>query len=622
MKKEKSIMADIAPALAVEVRNLRIDMPEGCDDIVDDVSFIIRAGEVLGLVGESGSGKTTVGTALLGFARGGARIAGGTVHIAGDTSQNILDLTPQQKRILRGKTVAYVPQDPASALNPSLRIGLQLSEVIEAHEPETPRSEIDRRIEAVVKDVGLPPDPAFLRRFPHQLSGGQQQRIGIAMAVILAPKLIVLDEPTTGLDVTTQNKILDIVKHLCREHGIGALHVTHDLSVIAHIADYVMVMYSGRVVEIGRVETVLGSPSHPYTQALLGAVPELHYRTHLKSIPGSAFRPGQRPSGCFFKPRCPIAEDGCGAHPVTLAWQGEEHSVRCLKSGVVAIAEPERLPDPLQLDPTSNERSPVIEVRDLHVAFGNYHVLDGVDFAVEKGECLAIVGESGSGKSTLSRALIGLVPQRQGTALLNGEVLAVHARERSRQQLRTMQYIFQSPHNSLNPRHTVENIVGLVYDTFNPRDRQQRRQRIAEVLNQVGLGEDVMFAFPDQLSGGERQRVAIARALMANPDVLICDEITSALDVSVQAAIVNLLKDLQRTRGLTMIFVTHNLALVRNLADRAMVLDQGKVVEMRGVADVIDNPDHPYTRQLIANALVADIDHRAERSGGKECLRA
>ena len=611
-------MAEIAPALAVEVRNLRIDMPEG-GDIVDDVSFTIRAGEVLGLVGESGSGKTTVGTALLGFARGGARIAGGTVHVAGDSSVNMLDLTPQQKRRLRGKTVAYVPQDPASALNPSLRIGLQLSEVIEAHEPETPRGEIDRRIEAVMQDVGLPADPAFLMRFPHQLSGGQQH--GIAMAVILAPKLIVLDEPTTGLDVSTQNRILDIVKRLCREHGIGALHVTHDLSVIAHIADQVMVMYSGRVVEIGRVETVYDQPCHPYTQALLSAVPELRYRTQLKAIPGHAARPGQRPQGCFFQARCPIATQECKAHPIAMTRQDAGHDVRCLKSGVTAIAEPERLPDPLPATATSGKR-PVIEVRDLHVAYGAFRVLDGVEFTVEKGECLAIVGESGSGKSTLSRALIGLVPQQQCTALLNGERLAPRARDRSRQQLQTMQYIFQSPHNSLNPRQTVESIVGLVHDTFNRASRSERRQKIAEVLSQVGLSPDAMFAFPDQLSGGERQRVAIARALMADPQVLICDEITSALDVSVQAAIVNLLKDLQQSRGLTMVFVTHNLALVRNLADRVLVLNQGKVVEMRGVAEVIDTPRHAYTKQLLANALVADLDSRAKRSGEKECLRA
>mgnify|MGYP001034107854 CR=1 FL=1 len=592
---------------AVDVRGLRVELPGG-GDIVDDVSFSIRAGEVLGVVGESGSGKTTVGMALLGFARGGARITGGTVHIAGDTNTNMLALDSEKKRRLRGKTVAYVPQDPASALNPSLRIGLQLAEVIEAHEPSTQRAEIERRIEAVMAAVGLPTDKAFLERYPHQLSGGQQQRIGIGMAVILAPKLIVLDEPTTGLDVTTQNKILDVVKKLCREQGIGALHVTHDLSVIANIADQIMVMYSGRVVELGRVETILTDPQHPYTRALLGAVPELRYRTQLTTIPGAAARPANRPSGCFFHPRCPAAEPACKAEPIGFTEVVARHWVRCLNAGSGCGTRPERLPDPAM----ASDGKPVLDVRALSVSYSNYRVLDGVSFTADRGECLAIVGESGSGKSTLSRALIGLVRQQASTVLFDGTPLAPRARDRSRQQLQAIQYIFQSPHNSLNPRQTVEQLVGLVYDTFHRTDRNRRREAIANVLSQVGLTPETMNVFPDQLSGGERQRVAIARALAADPEILVCDEITSALDVSVQAAIVNLLKELKARRKLTMLFVTHNLALVRNLADRVLVLHKGEVAEIGPVGEVIDRPRHAYTRQLLANALEADLDHRVE----------
>ncbi len=593
--------------LAVDVRGLRVELPDGAD-IVDDVSFSIRAGEVLGVVGESGSGKTTVAMALLGFARGGARITGGTVHIAGDTGTNMLALDSGRKRLLRGKTVAYVPQDPASALNPSLRIGLQLAEVIEAHEPETPAAEIERRIADVMVAVGLPPDKSFLLRYPHQLSGGQQQRIGIAMAVILAPKLIVLDEPTTGLDVTTQNRILAIVKKLCREQRIGALHVTHDLSVIANIADHVMVMYSGRVVELGKVETVLTVPVHPYTRALLGAVPELRYRTHLTTIPGAAARPSNRPKGCFFSPRCPVAGQVCTDEPIAIAEQAPRHWVRCVKAGSVDGARAERLPDPAG----AMSGKPLLEVLDLAVSYGNVRVLNGVGFSVGRGECLAIVGESGSGKSTLSRALVGLVAKQTSTVLFNGRALAPRARDRSPEQLQAIQYIFQSPHNSLNPRQTVEQLVGLVYDTFHKPGRAKRRETIASVLAQVGLPPDIAQMFPDQLSGGERQRVAIARALAADPEILVCDEITSALDVSVQAAIVNLLKELAARRKLTMLFVTHNLALVRNLADRVLVLDKGQVAEIGPVAEVIDRPRHPYTRQLLANALEADLDHRME----------
>ena len=611
-----SCASDAGAHLAVEVRNLRVELPGG-GDIIDDVNFTIRAGEVLGVVGESGSGKTTVGMALLGFARGGARITGGNVFIGGNPGADMLALTREKKRLLRGKTVAYVPQDPASALNPSLRIGLQLAEVIEAHEPETPAAEIEQRIAAVMAAVGLPADRAFLQRYPHQLSGGQQQRIGIAMAVILAPKLIVLDEPTTGLDVTTQNRILDVVKKLCREQGIGALHVTHDMSVIAHIADQIMVMYSGRVVELGRVETILTAPMHPYTRALLGAVPELRYRTHLATIPGGAARPANRPRGCFFHPRCAKADAACQSAPIAMTEPRPRHWVRCVNVAAMADVEPQRLPDPV----ANQAEKAVLEVRDLSVSYSNFRVLDGIGFSARRGECLAIVGESGSGKSTLSRALIGLVKQQTSSVLFNGAPLAPRARDRSRDQLQAIQYIFQSPHNSLNPRQTVEELVGLVYDTFHKTDRfgqrtdrRGRREAIATVLSQVGLPQEVMRVFPDQLSGGERQRVAIARALAADPEILVCDEITSALDVSVQAAIVNLLKDLQVRRRLTMLFVTHNLALVRNLADRVLVLDKGKIAEIGQVGDVIDRPQHPYTRQLLANALEADLDHRVEAS--------
>ena len=364
----------------------------------------------------------------------------------------------------------------------------------------------------------------------------------------------------------------------------------------------------GRLELTGTVEAVLRQPEHPYTQALLGAVPELRCRTHLTTIPGGAARPSNRPSGCFFHPRCPVAGPPCRDEPIAIVETAPQHWVRCIKAGTASGTGQGRV---LETAGTSR-RDTVLEVRDLAVSYGVHRVLDGVNFAASKGECLAIVGESGSGKSTLSRALIGLVPQQSSTVLFHGDRLASRARDRSPQQLRAMQYIFQSPHNSLNPRQTVEQIVGLVHDTFYKTGREQRRQAIADVLGQVGLAAETMHMFPDQLSGGQRQRVAIARALTANPDVLVCDEITSALDVSVQAAIINLLKDLQQSRQLTMLFVTHNLALVRNLADRVLVLDKGKVVEIGDVRDVLDRPEHPYTRQLLANALVADLDHRAE----------
>jgi len=588
---------------AVEVQNLAINMGSG-HDIVADVSFSIQAGEVMGLVGESGSGKTTVGMALLGFARNGAKIVGGKIFIAGDKQRNMCTLSGEEKNLLRGKIVAYVPQDPPAALNPSLRIWLQLAEIIQAHEPDATQEEINDRIKIVMRDVGLPATKSFLARYPHQLSGGQQQRIGIAMAVILKPKLLVLDEPTTGLDVTTQNLILNIVKNLCHNHKIGALYVTHDLTVVAHLADRVMVMYAGRVVETGLAKDVLSSPLHPYSQALLATVPELYRRTRLNSIPGHAPHPTRRPAGCFFHPRCTFVEQACQTNEIKLIEIKPNHGVRCLKSQQLT-------PSPIKIEQERQRQAELgstsqtfVEVRDLSVAFGAHQVLNHVNFNIEQGECLAIVGESGSGKSTLSRALIGLVARHQSYIKLHGATLAPYVKQRTHAQLQAMQYIFQSPHNSLNPRQRVEELVGLAYDTFYKTDKAQRREAIIACLAQVNLAPETIHAFPDELSGGERQRVAIARALITNPQLLICDEITSALDVSVQAVVINLLKDLQIQRNLTLLFVTHNLALVRNLADRVLVLDKGHVCEIGMVKDIIENPSKPYTQELIANALV------------------
>lgn len=589
------------PHPAIEVRNLRVDLPRG-GDIVDDVSFSIQAGEVLGLVGESGSGKTTVGMSLLGFARGGARITRGTAFVDGSEGINLLSLTPEQGEKIRGKVVAYVPQDPASALNPALRLRLQLGEIIEFHEPETSETDKVARIAQAMADVGLPSTEAFLDRFPHQLSGGQQQRIGIAMAVIMKPRVIVLDEPTTGLDVTTQNRILDVIKRLCRDHGIGALHVTHDLSVVAHVADRAMVMYSGRVVEIGPAAEVLRHPRHPYTQALLGAVPHLDRRNRLVTMIGQTAGPDGRTRGSDFDPRGGIMGPDGKILPAALQEVAPGHFVRQCKAGAAPMPAPVYLPDPTPAPSRGTTANTVVQINGLHVSYGEHRVLEGVDFTVERGECLAIVGESGSGKSTLSRALIGLVPQQGGRLLLNFDDLAPRARDRRRDQLQAMQYIFQSPHNSLNPRQRVRDLVGLVYDVFRRGSRRGKAAAVQDALAQVGLAPGAAEKFPDQMSGGERQRVSIARALMADPQVLICDEITSALDVSVQAAIVNLLKELQRSRNLTMLFVTHNLPLVRNIADRVLVLNKGKVAELGPVGDVIDHPRHPYSKMLLQSA--------------------
>ena len=585
------------------VHDLRVELADSVD-VIDGISFEIGEGEVVALVGESGSGKTTVGTSMLAHARSGARIVRGTVTIDG---AEILELGPEQQRALRGKVAAYVPQEPAAALNPAIRIGLQLEEVIIDHEPSVPREERAERVSAALRDVGLPDTDKFLRRYPHQLSGGQQQRVAIAMAIILAPRLLVLDEPTTGLDVTTQARILGTVRQLCVSHGIGALYVTHDLAVVREIADRVIVLYAGRVAERGPVDDVFARPAHPYTLALIGAVPDVARRTSLAVIPGRAARPGERPDGCFFHPRCPMRIERCESGEVPIVRLSPDHEARCHRAERVAQIEP-RKPIPPR---AAYDRGTILTVDGIDAFHGVTQVLHGVSLSIQEGECLALVGESGSGKTTLAQCIIGLHRKYTGATTFRGKELARNVRDRPREARRAIQYIFQSPYNSLNPRRTIGEIIELPLQLFGRPSRREAQAQVAAALERVELPAALAGYYPDQLSGGERQRVSIARALVCRPDVLICDEVTSALDVSVQAAIIELLRGLQEQDGLAMLFVTHNLALVRSIADNVIVLSNGQLVERGATPALLDTPQQPYTRQLIADTpsieRIADV---------------
>jgi peptide/nickel transport system ATP-binding protein len=580
---------------AVTVRDLKIVLLRGGEDIVDGIGLEVAAGEVLGLVGESGSGKTTVGMALLGYCRPGGKVSGGEVMIDGRSLQG---LRAGELRRLRGGTVSYIPQDPGTSLNPALRIQRQLTEILEAHIPDQNDEQRMGRVREALAEVALPSDDEFLRRYPHQLSGGQQQRVAVAMAFANRPHVIVCDEPTTGLDVTTQARVLQTIRELCQQHQVAALYVSHDLAVVAELADHVAVMYAGRIVERGPRDAIFSGPRHPYTRKLLRAVPDLQGKRAVVGIPGRAPLPGQRPQGCFFHPRCDLAIDRCReAFPLPTAFGGGMHLVCCYR----AEDAPGELPTTGEAAAATEAGDVVMSVVNVNAGYGSHHTLFDLDFDVRRNECVALVGESGSGKTTLARCVAGLHHQWTGDITLGDTRLAESSRKRSNEARKQIQYVFQNPYASLNPRRTVGQTIARQLQLFFPGARSEIGRRVGECLERVALSAAAANRYPDQLSGGERQRVAIARALAAEPSLLVCDEVTSALDVSVQAAIVELLRDLRVQTGLSMLFITHNLALIRTIADRVIVMTEGRIVESGPTLDVFNSPSAEYTGKLLAN---------------------
>ena len=578
-----------ATALRLDVRNLEVRLQSG-PDVVKEVTFSVSPGEILGLVGESGSGKSTVALALLGHVRRGLRIAGGSVRLDGT---ELIGMPPAQLRALRGSRVAYVPQDPSAALNPLQRIGTQLREALIVHREM--RGRADDRIREVLEETRLAETTEVLRRFPHELSGGQLQRVALAMAFACRPSLIVLDEPTTGLDVSTQRHVLDTIRALCQIHGVAAVCVSHDLAVVSGLANAVAVMYAGRVIERGPMATVFSSPSHPYTRGLLNAVPSPDRAELLAGIDGQPPQPGRRPAGCSFASRCGYVVARCLIEaPAEVIADGR--GVRCHRASEVLGVAPR---GPGWSSPPRLTRPAVLSVSGLSAYYGHAQVLTDVNLDLQRESCLAIVGESGSGKTTLAKCIVGLHRNWRGSVNLGELELAAGVRRRPADALKRVQYVFQNPFMSLNPRKTIGQIVAQPLEQFFDWSLRERSERAVQALADVSLDAGFMSKFPDQLSGGERQRVAIARALAVEPDVLVCDEVTSALDVSVQAVIVELLRRLQDERRLSMIFITHNLALVRSIAQSVVVLQRGTIRETGTAEAVLSEPQDPYTKRLI-----------------------
>ncbi len=557
----------------LEVNDLCIEFPSrhGIAVAVKGVSFTVEKGEVLGLVGESGAGKSTVGNAIIDLLSAPGRVAGGKVTLSEET---ISGLSSEDIRKVRGRRIGFIFQDPMTSLNPLLTIETQLTETIIENLGFNGKQAFERAIE-MLKSVGIPEPELRIKQYPHQFSGGMRQRVVIAIALAGEPELIIADEPTTALDVSIQSQILDLIRTLCKEREVGCVFVTHDMGVIANVTDRVAVMYMGELVELGTTEQILQRPEHPYTQSLISAVPRTDVKLH--RFPRVEY----------------IEKAETKAIDVKNHWLGQREDFGELKGD--ALLGGKTLLDVKNVELKFETQSAFFKKNRKYVTAS-----DNVTFQIKDGETFGLVGESGSGKSTIARVIAGLYKPDAGSIEFAGRDIT-HLSERERMPFRRqIQMVFQNPYSSMNARMTVNDIIAEPIRFHKLAESEQKiRQITADLLDHVGLGQKSGIKYPHEFSGGQRQRISIARALATRPRFLICDEPTSALDVSVQAQILNLLKDLQDELGLTMLFISHDLPVIRQMCDRVGVMRYGTLVEVEETEKLFETPQHEYSRKLI-----------------------
>ncbi len=592
-----------APLLSVADLRVEFRGKTGTVVAIPQLSFDVMPGESYGLVGESGCGKSTTAMAIMGYLGETGVIAGGSIRFDG---QELVGASTRQSRAIRGRRIAMVYQDPMSALNPVKMIGAQLAEVPLLH-LGVARDEAMDMARAMLDDVQLPDPGDMLRRYPYQLSGGQQQRVVIAMALLGRPALLLLDEPTTGLDVTVESAVIDLIAELRHRYATSLLFISHNLGLIAESCDRVGIMYSGEMVEQASSAGLFRGPLHPYTQGLIDCIPDLasDKRTRtLAAIPGHIPQPQDRPAGCVFGPRCASFAGGvCDRPGLTMKPAADAHRVRCARWQEIA-----HTPTPLATTPPAMARAPVaLDVSGVTklYPFGSHRTLkanEAVSFDAAKAEIVALVGESGCGKSTLARIVTGLERATSGEISMAGVNIArLQARERPRDLLQSVQMIFQNPDSTLNPSHAAAFSIRRSIKKFGIRKgRAAIEERLRELLTMVRLSPALADSRPSQLSGGQKQRIAIARAFAADPTLIVADEPVSALDVSVQAAVVTLLLDIQQEKHTTLLFISHDLSLVRHVADKVVVMYLGKVMETGMVDEVYSGATHPYTEALLS----------------------